>query len=467
MPTINEVARTSCNRFMPSILSFCTMSLAMILTTTVQGAVPSYLTSENPAPASVTDSKSPMEQAFTMEQEAQGDQEEQPRALKDTEPFFRDSTLTLLPRLYSLQRDRDDTSDLSTTALGGRLEYRSGWWKERIKLGASLFTSQKLQGDRDKDGSLLLKPGQKPITVLGEAYLKARLSDKTWLKLYRQSLDVPYVNRQDSRMLPNTFEAYTLFSEAPDNLVFGLSHVTKIKKRNSDKFVSMSKAAGLDGSNKPLTMIGARYDFPNRDITIGAVNQYAWEFMNNFYGEITSKWAINDDVALKLSAQYTDQQSVGDERAGDFDTSVFGAKAAISLHNATFAVAFSTTEDDAGIRSPYGGYPGYLSIIINDFNRAGEDAWLVGFAYDFADIGVPGLSTFINYAEGDTPNSGSNASADQEEFNITFDYRFKDSQLDGLWIRARGAVVDRDSGFGAVTREEDFRLIVNYEIPIL
>ena len=43
---------------------------------------------------------------------------------------------------------------------------------------------------------------------------------------------------------------------------------------------------------------------------------------------------------------------------------------------------------------------GYVSLIDRDFNRAGEDAWLIGLAYDFGRLGVTGLSAFCNFAQG-------------------------------------------------------------------
>ena len=115
------------------------------------------------------------------------------------------------------------------------------------------------------------------------------------------------------------------------------------------------------------------------------------------------------------------------------------------------------------IRNPFGGYPGYLSLMISSFNRAEEDGWLLGLSYDFSELGLPGLSGFVNYADGDTPDGGPRASPDQEEFDVTVDYRPDLRLLNGLWLRARAAWLDRDetpAGGGDVT---DYRLILNYE----
>ena len=63
-------------------------------------------------------------------------------------------------------------------------------------------------------------------------------------------------------------------------------------------------------------------------------------------------------------------------------------------------LAFSTTGHQRGIRSFLGSRPSPLSLILNDFDRAQEDAWLVGIAYDCSRLGLEGLSGFVNYARG-------------------------------------------------------------------
>lgn len=225
------------------------------------------------------------------------------------------------------------------------------------------------------------------------------------------------------------------------------------------------EAAGFDGTDEPLTVGSARYDF-SENIDIGATYQYAWEFMETFYGEANAVHRFNGDWAIRLGAQYTGQQSVGDEIGGDFDTSVYGGKIAASYRNAILTLAFSTT-DEAGIRNPFGGYPGYLSLMTQSFNRAREDGWLVGLSYDFTRLGLPGLSGFVNYAEGDTPDSGSRASPDQEEFDITVDYRFQSRTMRGLWLRARAALLDQDDDVPGANDVDDYRVILNYQRSFL
>lgn len=434
-------------------------SILLLAACGIRAAEPDYLSHERPVGKSVLETEGSFGEMVTEE----GAAPERERHITRLYNFlWRDAALTLKPRTYYFDRQRDGAADSQAWAAGGALKYRSGWLRDRLTLGATAYTSQRLYGPDDKDGTLLLKQGQNGYTVLGESHLMARVTDQAMLRLYRQDINLPYLNRQDNRMVPNTFEAYLLFNVEDPRFNYVGGHVRQMKRRNETDFISMSAAAGATDTDRGVSTLGARYRFTASN-DLGAIVYHGWDVMNVFYTEGNLAWPLGDDLALKVSAQYTDQRSIGDERIGKFETSAVGGKFAISYRQAILSLAFSSVDNDSGIRNPWGGYPGYLSLVNKDFDRAGEDAWLVGLSYDFSRVGLPGLSAFANYASGDTPDNGSKASPDQQEFDLTMDYRFSDV-LDGLWIRGRTAFVDQD-GEGAED-STDYRIIVNYSVPL-
>ncbi len=138
----------------------------------------------------------------------------------------------------------------------------------------------------------------------------------------------------------------------------------------------------------------------------------------------------------------------------------------MSYRNFTLSAGFTSTDSEMDIQSPYGSYPGFVSLMRRDFNRAGEDAWQVGVAYHFSRLGLDGLSAFANYAEGygarDSEDSETRESLpNQREFNITADYKPDLGFLRGFWLRLRGAVVETDQ------TSTDLRVIFNHELPML
>jgi len=429
-----------------------------------QATGPDYTTNEAPPPDSVEESRGLLTETFKRKLFRPSILPRLREKLKHAAPFWRDADLALKPRTYYFDREAD-SGDNEAWALGGSLEFQSGWWQERLRAGMSLYTTQKVHGPQDKDGTLLLAPGQEGFTVLGEAYLEASLPWSMVARAGRTTFNLPYLNQQDNRMLPNTFEAYGVGRRVDQGVSFILVQVDEMKKRNSDRFESMSEAAGLVNSDKSMSTAGLSMAYGR--FYAGAISHYAWDFMNTFYMEANLAKTVTENLALSGSVQYTDQRSIGDELDGSFDTHVVGTELATSYRQAVLRFAYTSTDEESGIRSPFGGYPGYASIIVKDFNRAGEDAWLVGLSYKFSALGMPGLSTFLNYAEGNTPDRGAAASPDQDEFDITVDYHFQSRPLEGLWLRGRAAFVDQDNSVAGADDLDDYRLIVNYEVPIL
>lgn len=382
--------------------------------------------------------------------------------------FLDGATLTIKPRTYYLNRDRDVKQDNVGWALGGAIEFKSGWVNDAVQVAATVYTSQILQGPEDEDGTVLFKPGPKPFTVLGEANVTTRMGNNDLLRVGRQSFDLPWLSRHDIRMAPNTFEAVAIGrGQAKTGLAYVAGYVWGIKRKNDDDFISMSEAAGAAGSDNGLYLLGAQYTFEDGSL-IGATNQTTFNTMNTFFLKAERSFATSADTSLRLSGQYTDQRSTGAELIGDFKTHLLAVRGEWFFRNASLRLAASTAGDEKGLQSPFGGPPNYLSIIVDNFDRAGEDAIMIGASYDFKDAGVPGLSAFSNISSGRTPNSGPSASPDETEYDLTVDYKFaKDSAANGLAIRVRGAWIDQDEKEAGGDDFFDFRIIINYAFSIL
>jgi hypothetical protein len=387
--------------------------------------------------------------------------------LETLPPFFRDTKVGLNLRMYYFDRENHlapPKSDNEALTLGGSLAYESGWLADLLRVGVEGFGSQKLYGPEDRDGTSLLLPGQTSYAALGRAYGELKYAEYT-ATLYRQYIDTPYVNQQDNRMTPNTFEAYRITGKY-DWVQFGAAYIDAIKPRNANEFLSMSEQAGAPaGRERGMITAGVRFT-PIKALSVGAITYYVPDTWNIFYTEANYTWPLTDTLGLKLQAQFTEQDSVGgDNLIGNFHTRVGGAQASLSYGNAVLRAAFSITANTRNINSPYGTYPGYLSLIEKDFNRAGERAWLLGFSYDLKNY-VKGLSATINFARGTdaVDPANKNGLADETEYDITIDYRIEKGPLRGIWVRVRNGYVDFSNGGGS---SNNVRLIINYPLALL
>jgi hypothetical protein len=372
------------------------------------------------------------------------------RILEQRRKAFKDTRADLQLRSYLLDRDRFDGSESSAMAIGGRAGFKTGWFRDRFSIGATAYTSQRLYGPEDKDGTNLLQPGQQGYSVLGEAYLQYRLAEGVFFNAGRKLLNSPYINADDSRMVPNSFELAMLQGVLGDAALqgqwrFGLGYVGSMKEKISQIFVPMSQVAGAASEvDRGVAAAGANYQ--RGDFSLGAVDYYSDDIINIFYTEATYEARASAQASLRLG--------------GDFSSRQWGAKAELVLGRALLTAAWNGTGDGADLRSPWGGIPSYNSVQLHDFNRAGEESLMLRAAYDFK--AVPGLGIYGLWVDGSQPDDP--AQSAREEYDLNLQWKPSQGRFTGLSVRLRYAVLKEQAG-GPDT--QDFRLIVNYDPPSL
>jgi len=110
--------------------------------------------------------------------------------------------------------------------------------------------------------------------------------------------------------------------------------------------------------------------------------------------------------------------------------------------------------------------PSYTNGLVKNRNRAGEQGGLGSVSYDFAKLGLAGLSASAIYAYGWSairPRSGA-AVADQHELDLTLDYRVQKTLFKGLWLRVQRLFVQ---ALGEAEPTSEWRIILNWDIPLI
>lgn len=459
------------------ILTALAVVTYMITCSVVYGVTtPSYLLDDNVAPDSANLFKTPLSEIQNyhnlLEQEA-----DEPSFFpkldnvvnESSSQFISDSRLDLNVRTYYLDQTIVGPRPAAEAwAIGGGLDFKSGHWKDVLAIGAAAYTTQKVYAPSGAADTGLLGRDQNSFTVLGTSYVELKF-DQVKTRLYRQIIDTPFINRHDNRMLPNTFEAYIVGSRDLRPISFIAGQVTGMKPKAQNHFMSIAERLGIQEDTNGITMAGVRLH-PNENSRIGMINYYVWDAMNIIYSETDIGLGDSDPWSAGFSFQFMDQRSVGEALLGTFSSQQVGFNVSLGYESAILSAAFTRVFGD-GIESPFGGYPGYTSIIIDDFNRAGQETYLVGFSFDFEDIGLDGLSFFTTYANSHTVGQVRPGVPEKSsEYDLTIDYRFpEESFLDNLWIRLRGAWLSGDNPSGRPTFEalNDYRIIINYTVPIL
>ena len=382
--------------------------------------------------------------------------------LEDATPFWRDSRFELGLRAYDFQREDGIEPIGEATAIGTELLFQSGKWRDQLSTVISWHTSFGVDAAESLGNTGLLAPDQSDLSVISRAYLQYDVGSTTSIRLYRQDFNMPYMNRQDSRMIPNTHEAYVVRYPG-EKLQLLAGHVTKMKQRDSEEFLTMGEVAGVAGSNAGTSVVGARLTVTD-GTNVGAVVQHTHDLFTTTFGEVTFRRTLTEDWGMQLGAQYTYQASTGDALLGRFDTHTWGLRSKISYGGAVLTAAYTETGDDE-IRKPFGGTPGFTSGMLFDFDRRNEQAFRAGLSFNFWRFGRPGIGIIANYTKGRNAESADGvALPDAEEFEVTADFRPPEGLLEGFWLRIRYS--DGDRGLPEADRH-DVRVTLNYTLGLL
>src|SRR5438876_2094585 len=461
----------------PPDLTLAVTEVPPVLTVTQVAPTDSALTSTEQG-------QTPLDESFDVRQ---WHLERRRQALKDTKFEF---------NLRTFYLDRSDFSgaEKQAWAIGGWLGVKTGYFLDHIAFGATVYTSNPIYVPDDRDGTVLLAPGQNGYTILGEFYAELRIIKDLGITVGAKGYDTPFINRNDTRMTPNTFEAIVLqgrtklgTSSSDDastptdggiglskdgkevavpaptpaqevaSIKYGLGYFYAIKERNDSEFVSMAQDAGADIQHG-VWSAGALYE--KGKFNIGAIEYYCEDVINIAYAESKLEVPLVDDWKLKFAGQYVDQGSVGDNamQGHSFSGHQFGIKVDLPIKKALFTAAFTHAWGTANLQNPWSGYPGYTSVQVQDFNRAGESAFLLRAGYDFP--WVDGLSAYGLAVFGTDPDSATQFR--QNEFDSNLQWAPTKGILKGLSLRLRYGVVQQFGG--DVHNLTDFRAICNYVI---
>jgi hypothetical protein len=387
--------------------------------------------------------------------------------------FLGESRLDVRFRSYYLYGKLVDNSRREAWTYGGWIRWRSGWWRDRLKLTTALYSSQPIHAPSDRDGTELLRARQRRFSVFGENHATLRVAEDHTVRLYRQLYELPYLNKDDGRMAPNSFEGYSIQGSFPQagrrpGIRYVVGWISRMKSRDSDRFVSMGEQAGAIGDPKRgLAMAGLLFDL-TPEIHFGTFHQHVPDVLDTFYTMVDWKRRLSDRFSVRAVLQHTDQRSNGDNllTGSSFNTYLVSGLVGFSYRAATLTFAMSTTSDEQDIQTPYGSSPSPLNRMLYSFDRADEDAWSVDLVYRLSDLGLPGLTVFGSYSRGSDARDAATGLKlpDRYEVDLTADYRVQRGPLRGFWARVRGAFVRERDGGGT---QNELRVIFNYDFHAL
>lgn len=417
--------------------------------------------------------------------------------------FVEDSHLSVQARNFYINQDnRDGTANPSKQEEWGQgfiFNFTSGYTAGTVGFGVDAIGLYGVRLDSGKgtaynNGSVgkggIVFPSDSDGRAVGDFGSlgltgKVKIS-KTELRLGTLQPKLPVVQTNDGRLLPQTFEGGQITSNEIDNLTLVGGKLEHAKGRNSSNMDSLT-IAGSNGN--PVTARSNQrsnefyYAGGDYKITKDLLAQYYYGSLEDFYKQhflgLTHNWALPVG-SLKSDLRYFYSDSDGknasqegriagyrssgfNNKNGEVDNRTWSAKFTYSLQGHAFSAGYQRVNgtSDFPFLNQGDGSSSYLitDVQIGKFQRAGERTWLAGYAYDFATIGVPGLTTSVMYLKGDNIAA---AGYDRREWERDFSlgYVIPTGTLKGLGLTWRNASLRSDAA--SQRNQDENRLIASY-----
>ncbi|WP_339450462.1 OprD family porin [Pseudomonas sp. EA_5y_Pfl2_R50] len=320
---------------------------------------------------------------------------------------------------------------------------------------------------------------------------KAKIS-QTELKLGTLQPKLPVIVTNDGRLLPQTWQGGQITSGEIKDLTLVGGQIEAVKGRNSsnNENLSISGAAPRAVNSNKFIYAGGDYKI-TKDLTA----QYYYGNLEDFYKQhflgLVHNWAIGPGV-LKSDFRYfnsSDDGANGDTPAyystgsyagfangrGKVDNNLYSGLFLYTVAGHTFGGGYqvSNGSSDFPWLNQGDGSSNYTitDMQIQKFGRAGERTWQARYSYDFAKVGVPGLTAGMVYLRGDnidTYNAGrvqTSNGASEWERDLTVAYVIPEGPLKNVGFMWKNASWRND--IAGQRDQDENRLIVSYSIPLL
>ncbi|GAB6387174.1 OprD family porin [Stutzerimonas marianensis] len=303
---------------------------------------------------------------------------------------------------------------------------------------------------------------------------KAKVS-KSVFKVGTLQLKNPAVATSDSRLLPATMRGAQLISNEINGLTLDVGYIDQINDRNStnneDMVVNTSdKGININGvtvANSGVTSDEFAYLGGTYKLTKDLSASYYYSNLEDFYKQhsvnLIHVLPIAEGQSLKTDLRY--QRSTDDGNT-NVDNKAFGAMVTYSLSGHSFGLGYQKMSGDTGFAYVGGNIDPYLVnfVQIGDFAKPDEKSWQARYDFNFASVGIPGLTFMTRYLTGDNFERAGVSEGKEWERDTDLAYTFQEGALKNLNIKWRNATFRSN---GTANDIDQNRLIVSYTIPLM
>ena len=381
--------------------------------------------------------------------------------------FINDSTGSLELRNFYFNRDfrqegaRDKAEEW---AQGFLLRMQSGYTEGTLGVGIDAIGMLGLKldsGDGTAGSGLLPADGsggsQDEYSKL-DVTAKFRASKST-LRVGSLAFRSPIVSSNDSRLLPASFRGALLNVQEIDKLTLQGGKIDRIKANNSTDYSEMS-ANRIGGNSDSFVFAGGDYKL-TPELSASLHYGELQDIYQQHFGGLVYLKPLGEGQSFKADLRYAKSREDGSFR--DLDNRALGAMFTYTLGGHAFGAGYQRMSGDDPFPYIASSDPFLVNFVqINDFANTEERSWQARYDYNFASLGIPGLTFMTRYISGDNVQVGAGNGGKEWERDMDLAYVLQSGPLKNLGLKWRNATVR--SNFGNDLDEN--RLILSYSLPL-
>lgn len=392
--------------------------------------------------------------------------------------FIEDATATLQARNYYFSRDYSDIvganqqSKAEEWAQGFIFNAKSGYTQGPIGLGIDVIGLLGLKLDSSPDrantGLLPVHGDGRAADDYGrlEGTLKMRYS-KTELRVGELQPNLPVLVFSDIRLLPPSYQGASITSGEINGLTLQGGHLTTTHLRNEagdEKMQAMlSYVPQRQASSDAFNYAGGDYAFNDKRTTVSAwygqlEDIYDQRFIGLKHSQPVGSWTLGANLG------YFDASEDGKKLLGNIDNQAFFSLLSAKLGGHTFYVGYQGIYGDSAFPRVFANIsPLGNEVPTYEFASTDERSWQARYDYDFAALGMPGLTTTVRYIKGNNVNTGQGFEGKDRERDLDIGYVVQSGALKGVGVRVRNAMARSNYR----TDIDENRLILSYTWNLL
>ncbi|NWA16452.1 OprD family porin [Pseudomonas gingeri] len=350
------------------------------------------------------------------------------------------------------------------------LDAKSGFTQGTVGFGLDLLGtfSQKLDGGKGTGGTQLLPLDRdgRPADNFGrlDVAFKARIS-RTELKVGEWMPVLPILRSDDGRSLPQTFRGGQITSKEIDGLTLYGGQFQKNSPRNDSSMTDMFMNGRAGITSDRFNFQGGEYSFNDKRTTVGLWNAqlkdiYRQQYVNLVHSQPLGDWTLDANLGFFYGKED------GSALAGDLENKTWSGMFSARHGGNTFYVGLQKLTGDSAWMRVNGTSGGTLAndSYNNSYDNAREKSWQLRHNYNFAALGVPGLTLMNRYISGDNVHIGTVTDGKEWGRESELAYTVQSGTFRELNVRWRNSSIRKS--FSSNEFDEN-RLIVSYPISLL